>query len=483
MYRPDSAIALLCAGVMGTALLASAPASRAVTQAGDPPAVRRAREVIAVVSAGTMAAARTYAADNIAEDRREFLLGFLFGTQDLTRGLEFESVLQATASEALVRVRTRLTGDWQSLQVRVQPDAPFRIVGLTIGPDPGPPSATKTPITIQQVVRELDGVVTKLTDADLFSGAVLLAKDGEVVYSRASGEANKDYKVPNRLDTRFSLGSMNKMFTAVAIAQLAERGKLSLDDPLSTFLPEFPDKESAGKIKIKHLLSHTAGLGSYFNRRFMESSRERYRTVDDFMELVKGERLLFEPGTKWQYSNTGFLTLGAVIEKVSGQNYFDYVREHIYAPAGMTNSDSYDLERVNANIAVGYEKDFTDAGIRFKNNLFQTVVRGGPAGGGYSTVEDLLKFSVALRANKLVGAAYVQQLLSAKPELSSPDYGFGFVIDRTNQIAGHSGGFPGISSNMDMFLRSGYTAIVLSNYGFGSVPVRSRLRDMIVSLK
>src|SRR5262249_4825572 len=161
----------------------------------------------------------------------------------------------------------------------------------------------------------------------------------------------------NRIDTKFNLGSMNKMFTAVAIAQLVERGKLSFDDPLSKFLPDFPDKESAEKIKIKQILTHTAGLGGYFSQKFIESSRDRFRTVDDMMKLAKEEKLQFEPGSKWQYSNTGFLVLGAVVEKVSGQSYYDYVRENIYRPAGMTNSDCYELDRVNTNLAVGYEKE------------------------------------------------------------------------------------------------------------------------------
>src|SRR5262249_55537043 len=201
-------------------------------------------------------------------------------------------------------------------------------------------------LTEDQIAGELDAFVSKLAGADVFSGAVLFAKDGRVIYKKAFGTANKDFNAPNRVDTKFNLGSMNKMFTSVAIAQLVERGKLSFDDPLSKFLPDFPSKEAAEKIKIKHLLSHTAGLGSYFNNKFMESSRARFRTVNDFMELAKEEKLQFEPGSKWSYSNTGMLVLGAVIEKATGQNYYDYIRENIYKPAGMINSDCYELDRV-----------------------------------------------------------------------------------------------------------------------------------------
>jgi CubicO group peptidase (beta-lactamase class C family) len=287
--------------------------------------------------------------------------------------------------------------------------------------------------------------------------------------------------VPNAVDTKFNLGSMNKMFTAVAIAQLVEAGKLSFDDSLGKFMPDFPDKEAAEKIKIKHLLSHTSGLGNYFNRTFMEGSRARFRTVDDFMELAKDEKMQFEPGSKWQYSNTGMLVLGKIIEKVSGQSYFEYIRENIYKKAGMTNSDSYDLDNVNQNLAVGYEKDYTDSGIVFRNNIFMHVIRGGPAGGGYSTVHDLLKFANALRDGKLVGKEYVKALTTPKPELNSPGYGYGFGIGTNPETFGHSGGFPGISSELVMFANSDYTAVVLSNYGLSAQNVTGKIRGLVGS--
>jgi CubicO group peptidase (beta-lactamase class C family) len=314
----------------------------------------------------------------------------------------------------------------------------------------------------------------------VFSGTVLLAKDGVPIFKGAYGVANKDFNVPNRIDTKFNLGSMNKMFTAVAIAQLVERGKLSFDDPLSKFLPDFPDKAAAEKIKIKHLLTHTAGLGGYFSKQWNESSRAIYRTVDDMMKRVAAdEKLLFEPGTKWQYSNTGMLVLGKVIEVASGQSYYDYVRENIAKPAGMINTDCYELDKVNTNLAVGYDKQFTENGVFFTNNIFAHVLRGGPQGGGYSTVEDLLKFDLALRSNKLVGAEYVKQLLSPKPELNSPDYGYGFQVDTESKVAGHGGGFIGINSNLDMFLGTGWTAIVMSNYSRGAQPVQQKMFELV----
>ena len=449
------------------------------------PAERRAKEFARLIDSGNRAELAKYAKENFAPNflniPMERHLGFFSGLHDSTRGVEFHSVQESKPNEATVLLKARLTGQWMALIVRTEPEAPHRIAGLGLR-EPKPPASAQPAkkLTNEQIAQELKTFVSKLADADVFSGTVLLAKDGVPIFIGAYGVANKDFNVPNRIDTKFNLGSMNKMFTAVAIAQLVERGKLSFDDPLSKFLPDFPDKAAAEKIKIKHLLTHTAGLGGYFSKQWNESSRAMYRTVDDMMKRVAAdEKLLFEPGTKWQYSNTGMLVLGKVIEVASGQSYYDYVRENIAKPAGMINTDCYELDKVNTNLAVGYDKQFTENGVFFTNNIFAHVLRGGPQGGGYSTVEDLLKFDLALRSNKLVGAEYVKQLLSPKPELNSPAYGYGFQVDNESKVAGHGGGFIGINSNLDMFLGTGWTAIVMSNYSRGAQPVQQKMFELV----
>lgn len=462
-------------------------ASVAYGQAGpnQSPAERRAKEFAGLLNSGKRAELVNYAKENFAPN---FLnvpmaqhLNFFSSVHDFTRGVEFHSAQEAKANEVTALFKSRLTGQWLALVVRVEPEAPHRISGLGLR-EPRPPAGTAPAkkLSSEQMAQELKGFLKKLGDTDVFSGAVLLAKDGVPIVKAAYGTANKDFNVANRIDTKFNLGSMNKMFTAVAIAQLVERGKLSFEDPLSKFLPEFPDKASAEKIKIKHLLTHTAGLGGYFSKPLIESSRALYRTVDDMMKRAAAdEKLQFEPGTRWQYSNTGMLVLGKVIEIVTGQSYYDYVRDNISKPAGMINTDCYELDKVNVNLAIGYDKQFTDGGVTFANNIFAHVMRGGPQGGGYSTVEDLLKFDLALRSNKLLGAEYVKLLLSAKPELKSPDYGYGFQVENDVQIAGHSGGFIGINSNLDMFLGTGWTAIVMSNYSRGAQLAQQKMRELI----
>jgi CubicO group peptidase (beta-lactamase class C family) len=283
-----------------------------------------------------------------------------------------------------------------------------------------------------------------------------------------------------RLDSKLNLGSMDKMFTAVVIGQLVDEGKLSFQDPVSKFLGgKGWTKADLSKVRIEHLLSHTSGLGSYFNDTYQRMARQLLRTVDDYKPLVAEETLAFEPGTKWQYSNTGFLLAGAVIEAVTGRDYFDVVRERVYARAGMPNSDSYDIDLVVPNLAIGYSREPAAGGTRWRANTFEHVIRGGPAGGGYSTARDLLAFAEAMRKGKLVSAATAERLWSTKPDLQSSEYGYGFGIgrDALGQRVGHSGGFSGIASVLDIYLDSGWTLVVLSNVDGGMPPVAQKLRE------
>src|SRR5688500_7616516 len=159
------------------------------------------------------------------------------------------------------------------------------------------------------------------------------------------------------------------------------------------------------------------------------------------MGLIRNDSLEFEPGTRWGYSNTGMLVLGKVIEVASGKDYFTYVSERITGPLGMTSTAAYDLDRVNANLAVGYDPEVVGGKRVHRNNIFMHVIRGGPAGGGYSTVDDLTRFAVGLKGGRLVSAQSYRSLTTPKPELQSPNYGFGFQVSAGGRIVGHSGGF------------------------------------------
>jgi hypothetical protein len=231
----------------------------------------------------------------------------------------------------------------------------------------------------------------------------------------------------------------------------------------------------------------TSGLGDYFNEKFMQASRDRFRTIQDYLPLFVNEPLLFEPGARWSYSNAGFMVLGEILEKVSGRSYFDEVRERVYKPAGMVNTDAYEMDRDVPNLAIGYTKmgmnGEPESGLR-RNNLFMHVIKGGPAGGGFSTVEDLLRFDVALRKHRLLSPATTDLVLAGKVKAPfGPDakYAYGFIEERMNgkRITGHGGGFPGISAQLDMYLDQGYTVAVLSNYEGAAQTVANKLREML----
>jgi hypothetical protein len=216
--------------------------------------------------------------------------------------LEFRKVDSSSANEFVALVRSPRTEEWSHFALLFEATANPRIRGLRVSPTPGPDAPT-TLLSDAEIVAQLKGYVERLASRDAFSGTVMLAKAGRPLYSAAFGEANKDFGVKNTVDTKFNLGSMNKMFTAVSALQLVEKGKLSLDDTLGKYLPAGTIRpEVLSKMRIKHLLSHTSGLGSYFNDEWDRTSRARFRSVDDWMALVKPESLAFEPGTKWSYA-------------------------------------------------------------------------------------------------------------------------------------------------------------------------------------
>jgi CubicO group peptidase (beta-lactamase class C family) len=375
---------------------------------------------------------------------------------------------------------------WLKLSAKVEEKPPHKIIGLNLEYGSPPPDLEPIPkMSHQEICKELKRYAEKLAKADKFSGTVLLAKDNNILFKGAYGMASKRFDVPNRIDTKFNLGSMNKMFTSVAVAQLVEKKKLSYEDPVGKYLDSsWIQKETAEKVKIKHLLSHSSGLGSIFNGNFDKTSRLLLREIDGWKPLVKDDKPKFEPGTQWAYSNTGMFLLGPVIEKVSGMGYYDYIREYISKPAGMINSDCYEMDRPVPNLAIGYFKMFKDNGFDWHNNIFYHTIKGGPAGGGFSTVEDLFRFARALMENRLLNKESVELVTTAKPHLSSPSYGYGFIIEKSGQetIVGHSGGFAGINSALRIYKKSGYIFAVMSNYSDGAFFVGTKLKNMLLPL-
>jgi CubicO group peptidase (beta-lactamase class C family) len=296
---------------------------------------------------------------------------------------------------------------------------------------------------------------------------VLIAKDGRPIFRNAYGYADREAKIKNNLDTRFRLGSMNKMFTSVAIAQLVQAGKLKYTDTVAQLLPEYPDKEIAQKVTVHHLLTHTSGLGDIFGPAFSEK-KDALREVRDYVQLFAGKPLRFEPGQGWSYSNAGFIVLGLIVERVSGQSYYDYVQKNIYDAAGMKSSGSYPKTDKIQNLAVGYMRQ--GPGGPIVPNWDTLPWRGMSAGGGDSTLEDLLRFDRALRTHKLLNKELTETVTSGKVQPgrdvdSKYAYGFEDVRIAGHRVVGHGGGAPGMNALLDMYLDNGYTVVVLSNFG------------------
>lgn len=313
-----------------------------------------------------------------------------------------------------------------------------------------------------------------------FSGTVLIAKEDKILFEYAGGYASKRFNVPNRIDTKFSLGSINKMFTTTAIMRLVENGEIALNDKLSEYLDEtwLPHSVS-DSIEIQHLMTHASGLGSYFTEEFFKSAKNQYRYLADFKPLVIDDRPQFTPGKSYRYSNNGMLLLGAVIEAVTGESYFNHMKGTLYQIADMPNTDCYESDQPIPNLAIGYNVN-AEKETGWENNFLWKAVKGGPAGGCYSTVHDLHKFAFNLINNKLLTPENTKKMISPKTEFHNEQYGFGFKIHQSGNILriGHSGGFVGIDGNLDIYPNTGLIIAILSNHGGGADAVVEKARKL-----
>ncbi|WP_291911057.1 serine hydrolase [Chitinophaga sp. CB10] len=309
------------------------------------------------------------------------------------------------------------------------------------------------------VARHLD----QLAATDHFSGVVLIARNRKTVFNKAYGYANLSDSIPNRLNTRFNLASMGKMFTGMAIMQLVQAGKLSLKAKVGSVLPGYANKAVADSVTIHQLLTHTSGMGNFWEEH-EKLAKEKYRTVDDYITLFINKPLLFTPGARYFYSNAGYTLLGKIIEQVSGQTYFDYVKQHIFLPLKMYDTDAYELDNAVPRIAIGYSMSPEDPG-QWKNNIYVNVVKGGPAGGSYSTAADLLRFANAVLTNQLLNKENTALYINGKVKYDKGSYAYGMSIDTLNghPLFGHTGGHFGIANELMVCPDLGFTVIILTN--------------------
>ena len=382
------------------------------------------------------------------EDRLQFRAatgGFTLVRVEKSEPLEIVALVQEKNSDTLAR-----------LDLAVSSDDPPKILKSSVEATPPPPDLAVPRMTEAAALAALSTRVDELAKKDEFSGAVLVARHGKVLLQKAWGRANRETGAPATLDTRFRLGSMNKMFTSVAILQLVEAGKLALDDPIGKYLTEYPNKELASKVTVRHLLTHTGGTGDIFGPDF-EKNRLTLRAHSDYLKLYGARALDGEPGKEFKYSNYGFVLLGALIEKITGMSYYDYVESRIFRPAGMTSTGSLTENEKVPNRSIGYMK--RDGA--WVPNTGTLPWRGTSAGGGYSTVGDLLRFAQALEAGKLISKKTLAEATTA--HIEGYGYGFGIRGEGALKSYGHGGGTPGMNGELRVFPQLGAVVISLAN--------------------
>lgn len=319
----------------------------------------------------------------------------------------------------------------------------------------------------QDKQQKIDELVNKYYELGQFNGAVLVAENGNIIYSKGVGYADMENKIPNLVDTKFRLASVTKQFTATLIMQLVEQGKIKLEGKLSDYLPYYR-KDIGDRVTIHQILSHTAGIGNYTdNRQFMESDAKEKVIPKEFVLKYCSEDLVFEPGTDWAYSNSGYFILGAVIEEVTGKTYEVNLQEKILAPLGMTNSGYEHNEIKYENKASGYSDDFGE----YKPARVIDMTVPFSAGSMYSTVEDMYRWDRALYTEKILTKASLDKMFT--PVLNNYGYGWSIIEaplrDMTKKVITHSGGIFGFVSLETRLVNDNNFIMLLSNTENGSL--------------
>jgi CubicO group peptidase (beta-lactamase class C family) len=330
----------------------------------------------------------------------------------------------------------------------------LRMIGPGGPPEPFPEAkAMAQPKNNDELASAIKKLADTLATSGRFSGSILLAADGKPLVNGAWGEANRERQIANTPETAYDVGSIGKLFTQLAILQLVEKGKLSLDDAFGKYLTDYPDPEIAAKVTIRQLLLHSSGMGDIFDQPGSENLGSMME-LKDFLPLFAHKPLAFAPGSRNQYSNAGYIVLGMLIEAAGGENYYSYIKAHILEPAGMSRSGFFDRKHLPASVARSYdgEKDVTGA----------QPERGCSAGGLQASTGDLLRLVQAIDAGKLISKASVKLLrdmIPHPPDAPRP-------ADETKLTAyGIGGGAPGVNAGLSIDPTGRYTRIVLCNAG------------------
>ena len=357
---------------------------------------------------------------------------------------------------SLVAMMAERDGDTIArMEMTVTADDPPKIAVSQLRPVPRPPDLAVPRMSEADALAALSKRVDELAATDRFSGVILVARNGKVLLEKTAGRADREANTPVTAETKFRIGSMNKMFTSVATLQLVESGKLSLDDPIDKHLTDYPNKDVASKVTVRHLLTHSGGTGDIFGPDFTKN-RLTLREHSDYLKLYGARALTHEPGANFRYSNYGFVLLGALIERVTGMPYYDAVRKNVFQRAGMTATDSLAENEPVANRSIGYMR----RDDKLISNVDTLPWRGTAAGGGYSTARDLMRFGDALQTGTLISRKTLAEATTMKEGYG---YGFGGRGEGLERWFGHGGGAPGMNGELRIYPDLGYIIVGLAN--------------------
>ncbi|MDP9421306.1 MAG: beta-lactamase family protein [Pseudomonadota bacterium] len=385
----------------------------------------------------------------------------------------FTIASQSPQGERMVEaiLRSKHGGKFGKLVIFISKEEPGKINDLFLLPARDPAKVKGEawpvgPLSLSRIGLEIEKRASALAAEDKFSGVVLVAKDGKVIVNRAYGLADQQWRIPNRTDTAFHLGSIGKMFTATAIMRLAAEDRLSLDDPLAKWVPEYPSAEGA-PITLRQLLTHSAGIGEWDGRAIRRplTGAEAAATMTTPLQ--------FAPGERFSYSNAGFVLLGAVIEKATSLPLAEALQQLVFDRVGMKRTGLWPVTSIVPNRATGYlhsEDDPLGLAPRYSNEQFLGHGADG-SGGEYSTTTDMFAFLSALGEGRLLGKL-TDEMLTPRVNFAgaSRPSKYGYGVDRGScaghPMFGHEGGGPnsGVSSLAYRTVDTRWTIIVLSNY-------------------
>lgn len=341
-----------------------------------------------------------------------------------------------------------------------------KIQGISFKSSSKPKEIKIKRVSDNELGKQIDEEAAKMMEKDEFSGVILVARKDKPFYLKAFGLANRDNYTANTFETQFNLASLSKMFTAVAICQLVQDGKLSFSDTLCHILPDYPNKEIASKITVHQLLIHTSGLGDIFTDEYF-NNKDSYNNINDWYKTFVHYPLECEPGIQFRYSNAGYIVLGAIIERVSGLDYETYIKENITKPVGMTNTGFLPVYDDLADKALPYTYYATPGRRSESPTVYQDLTKGSSAGGVYSTANDILKFAEAFRNYSLLNKDMTELMINSKVKCGEgiPDYAYGCHVNKADGIRtiGHGGTTPGISTILEIYWEHDSNVIVLAN--------------------